>query len=388
MSDLVIRNGTVLNDNRLCEGNDVVVRAGRIERIAPSTGASGGGEIDATGCYVLPGLVDLHNHGLRHVAVQSDSLCEYSRLLLEQGVTACVATLVGGVQADIETMRRGLRETDSFRLTPNIVGFRPEILYVAKTGAGAASSLTSISADTTQAMYEAGEGWIKIWDVSPELEGAISFIRWAVERGIVVSMAHTSASIEQARRAVDAGLSLVTHLYDTFDVPVEMDMGVYPAGLTDYVQVEDRLMVEIVPDGVHVHPLLVEKTFRCKGIDRIAFITDGVRGAGNPPGVYDGLYEGVTVEITANRGVRRLSDDALSGSALTQLQSLRNAVLKFGRSLPEASALCSRTPARVLGLERKGRLAPGMDADIIVLDADLNLCYTILGGKVVYRGEG
>ncbi len=381
MKDLLIRNGTALIDGVMREKTDVMVHAGSIA----STSLVEFEVIDATGCYVLPGLIDLHNHGLRHIAVQSDSLCEYSRLLLEQGVTACVATLVGDVQADIETMRRGLRETDSFRLTPNIVGFRPEILYVAKTGAGAASSLTPITADTTQALYEAGEGWIKIWDVSPELEGAIPFIRWAVEHDIVVSMAHTSATIEQARRAVDAGLRLVTHLYDTFDVPEEVDLGVYPVGLTDYVQVEDRLTVEIVPDGVHVHPLLVEKTFRCKGIDKIAFITDGVRGAGNPPGIYDGLYPGVPVEITADRGVRRVSDDALSGSALTQLQSFRNAVRKFGCSLPTASALCSLNPARVLGLERKGRLAPGMDADIIVLDDALDLRYTILGGQVVYR---
>jgi len=118
-------------------------------------------------------------------------------------------------------------------------------------------------------------------------------------------------------------VELVTHFYDTFDPPPQTDPGVYPAGLTDYIQVEDRLTVEIIPDGVHVHPLLIEKTFRCKGIERIAFITDGVKGADNPPGVYDGLYPGVQVEGTADRGVRRTADDALSGSALTPIQCLR-----------------------------------------------------------------
>ena len=154
---------------------------------------------------------------------------------------------------------------------------------------------------------------------------------------------------------MDAGLSLITHFYDTFDPPPMTDPGVYPAGLTDYIQVEDRLTTEIIPDGVHVHPLLVEKTLRCKGLGRVAFVTDGVKGAGNPPGIYDGLYPGVQVAISADRGVRRVPDDTLSGSALTHINCLRNAVNKFGRTLAEASVLCSRTPAAVLGIRRRAR---------------------------------
>ena len=148
-------------------------------------------------------------------------------------------------------------------------------------------------------------------------------------------------------------MRLVTHFYDTFDVAVQTDAGVYPAGLTDYIQIEDRLTVEIIPDGVHVHPYLLEKTLRCKGIDRVVFITDSVKGAGNPPGIYTGLYPGVQVEVTSDRGVRRVGDGALSGSALTQLRAFQNAVLKWGRSIPEASALCSRTAARLLNFISK-----------------------------------
>jgi N-acetylglucosamine-6-phosphate deacetylase len=186
---------------------------------------------------------------------------------------------------------------------------------------------------------------------------------------------------------VDAGLSLVTHLYDTFDPPPQLDGGVYPTGLTDYVQIEDRLVAEIIPDGVHVHPYLVEMTLRCKGHDRVAFVTDSVRGAGSPPGIYSGLYEGAQVEVTADRGVRRVGDDALSGSALTHAEAFRNAVRRFGRSIPEASALCSRTPARVLGERRKGYLAAGMDADLVVLDPDLNVRATFLGGVLAYEAK-
>jgi N-acetylglucosamine-6-phosphate deacetylase len=383
---MLIQNGLVLHYDRLEASSDLCVEKDKI--IALGSGLTPDADeitIDASGCYVLPGLIDLHNHGLHHVMVQSDGLLEYSNLLLEQGVTSCVPTLGGTPQENVKVMQDGLRETDYFKLTPNLIGFRPEITYVAKTGAGSAASLTKITPETTATIYEGGKGFIKIWDVSPELDGAIPFIRWAADHGIVTSLAHSSATVTETRRAIEAGLTLVTHFYDTFEVAVQTDPGVYPAGLTDYIQIEDRLTVEVVPDGVHVHPYLVEKTLRCKGLERTVFVTDGVKGAGSPPGIYDGLYEGIQVEVTADRGVRRTSDDALSGSALTQLQSFRNAVQKFGKSIVEASILCSRTPARVLGLKSKGYLAAGMDADIIILDSGLKLKMTIVGGEVAYR---
>jgi N-acetylglucosamine-6-phosphate deacetylase len=383
---MLIRNGIVLHGDRLEAGSDVRIVGAQIAAIAPALSPKPGEQvIEADNCYVLPGLIDLHNHGIRHIMAQYDSLVEYGRLMAAAGATCCVPTLLGASDENIAAMQRGLDETDRFRLTPNLLGFRPEITYLAKTGAGAANALTKITAETTDALYRAAEGMIPIWDVSPELDGALPFIRWCQERGIVTSLAHSAATIAQARQAVDAGLSLVTHFYDTFDPPPQTDPGVYPAGLTDYIQVEDRLAVEIIPDGVHVHPLLVEKTFRCKGRERVAFVTDGVKGAGSPPGLYDGLYPGVQVEVTADRGVRRRPDDVLSGSALTPIQCLRNAVQRFGRSLVEASILCSRTPARVLGLPRKGYLATGMDADVIVVTRDLAVTTTIAAGQVLYQ---
>ena len=236
------------------------------------------------GLYALPGLIDLHTHGLKTVSVQDGSLREYSRLQLEQGVTACVATLYGSPETNRLRMIEGMKETDDLRQTPNVLGFRPEIMYVAKTGAGSARSLSRIDQAITEGLYAAAKGRIPVWDVSPELDGAVPFIRWAVRQRIVASLAHTRATVEQTRQAIDAGLQLVTHLYDTFDTAVQTDPGVYPAGLTDYLQIEDRVTVEIVPDGVHVHPYLVEKTFRCKGPQRVVFVTDSLRGSGNPPG--------------------------------------------------------------------------------------------------------
>ena len=384
---MLIRNGIVLHNNRLESGADLRTAGKSVAEIRPGLAADGETIFDAAGCYVLPGFVDLHTHGLEHVLVQEGGWREYARLQLRQGVTGCLPTLFGPPGAVMESMQRGRSETEDFSQTLNLLGFRLEMPYLAKPGAGQASSLVGIRAETTESMWKAGGGKVRIWDVSPELPDAVSFIRWATGHGIVTSMAHTHASPEQARTAVDAGLSLVTHLYDTFDPPPQLDGGVYPAGLTDYIQIEDRLVAEIIPDGVHVHPFLVEMTLRCKGLDRVAFVTDSVRGAGSPPGIYSGLYEGAQVEVTLDRGVRRVGDDALSGSALTQAQAFRNAVRRFGRSIPEASALCSRTPARVLGERGKGYLAAGMDADVVVIDAGLNVRATIVSGVLAYEAE-
>lgn len=381
---MIIRGANVLHVDDLQSRTDVRVDQGSIAEIGPHLAAGAGEKVfDADGLFALPGLIDLHTHGLKSQSVQDGSLLEYSRLQLEQGVTCCVPTLYGAPESNRRRMIEALRETDDLRRTANILGFRPEIMYVAKTGAGSAGSLSGIEQSLSTSLYDAAKGRIPVWDVSPELEGAIPFIRWAVRQGIVVSLAHTRASVEQTRRAIDAGISLVTHLYDTFDTAVQTDAGVYPAGLTDYIQIEDRVMVEIIPDGVHVHPFLVEKTLRCKGLQRVAFVTDSLKGSGNPPGVYDGLAPNEKIAVTSDRGMRRVSDNALSGSCLTQLQSFRNAVNRFGRSVRDASVLCSRNPGRLLRL-KKGYLAAGMDADIILLNSNLDLAATFVSGELLY----
>jgi len=380
----IITNGKVLQGDDIKPGLNVVVESGTITAISSQVRPGPADRVtDASGCFVLPGLVDLHSHGIRDVMVDKDDVFRYADHHLSCGVTSCVATLAGSPPANMRRMKEILAQTDDFSLTPNLVGFRPEIMYLADASGGPSASLARPEPSLTRRVWDASGGRIPIWDVSPELDGALELISWCAANGITASMAHSSAGIERVREAVSAGLRLVTHLYDLFPMPAESEPGVYAAGVTDYINVEDRLSAEVIPDGVHAHPLLVEITLRCKGLDRVAFITDSLKGSGNPPGRYEGLIPGEPVEVTADRGIRRVSDDLLSGSALTHLQSFRNAVRLFGKSIPEASRLCSRTPARILGLSRKGTLAPGMDADVIIMDSELELRAVILAGRKV-----
>jgi N-acetylglucosamine-6-phosphate deacetylase len=164
------------------------------------------------------------------------------------------------------------------------------------------------------------------------------------------------------------------------------DPDIYAPGLVDYLLVEDRLTCEIIGDGTHVDPMLVEMAFRCKPPSGLVFVTDSNYGAGMPPGRYVLPGDWGQVQVGApNDGVRLPDRDMiLAGSALTPIDSFRNVVSLFGKDLPAASRVWSGNPARLLGLN-KGEIAVGRDADLILLDRELDLLYTIAGGRVIYR---
>ena len=235
-------------------------------------------------------------------------------------------------------------------------------------------------------LLEAGGGHVKIWDVSPELEGAPEVIEGLTRQGIVCSIAHTQATIEQGQAAVDAGARLVTHLFDVFMPPEDTGSGVYPHGLVDYLLIEDRVRCEIIGDGTHVPSILVEKAFRCKPPDGLVFVTDSNFGAGLPPGRYEAGGSWGWIQIDGPNNGARMVDRGmgLAGSALTPIDGFRNAIRLFNKSIGIASRVWSRNPARLLGLN-KGEIVRGRDADLIVLDENLELQYTVVAGQTVFQ---
>jgi len=383
---LVIKHGMVLLPDGALHETDVLIEQGIIGSIGKELAAEN--EIDASGCTVLPGLIDLHTHGIGYVSTDEGSLEEYAHLEASRGTTAFYPTLFGPPETTITKLARLLGETDNLRTTPQVAGFRLESPYLARTGAGVQKDLAPISHELTAMLLNAGGGYINIWDVSPELRGAFRLIGELSQMGIVCSIAHTRATIDEAQNAVDAGARLVTHLFDTFEAPVMTDPGVYPAGLVDYLLVEDRLTCEIVGDGTHVHPLLVEKAFRCKTPERIAFVTDSNYGAGLEPGRYTlpGSWGAVAID-GPNNGVRMVDRDmGLAGSALTPIDGFNNAIKLFGKDIATASRVCSKTPARLMGLNA-GEIAVGRRGDVIVVDREYEVLFTVVGGNIVFRQE-
>jgi N-acetylglucosamine-6-phosphate deacetylase len=384
----VIKNGCILLPSGEAYCGDLVISDGKIRLISQDL-PTDENAIDAAGGWVLPGLIELHTHGIHTISAETGSLSEYARAEAAHGATTFYPTLFCNPEESIQHMRRYRQETDDFRLTPQVGGFRLEAPYLAIASGGSARALAPIHADTTARLLAAGGGLVKLWDVSPELPGAAGLVKALAERGVVCSIAHTHASVAQARAVVDAGARLATHLYDVFYYAPEMsdpDPDIFGASLVDYLLIDDRVTCEIIADGLHVDPINIEKTFRCKPHDKLVFVTDSNYGAGLAAGRYTLPGDWGNVQIDGpNSGVRLVDREMiLAGSALTPLDSFRNAVRLFGKDLVTASRIWSRNPARLMGLN-KGEIAPGMDADIIVLDDDLELVYTLSAGKVVYQ---
>lgn len=386
MGTLVIKNGDLLLPDGQVRPGDILVEGGLIRAVGGIQ--AGDEEIDVSGAYVIPGLIDLHTHGSCRENAGFGSLAELAKIEASFGATTFYPTLFGPPNESADHMIRHRKDTDDLKATPNVGGFRLESPYLAFPSGGIPRDCAPVSDETTQLLLDAGGGHVKLWDVSPELDGACDVISQLSGMGIVCSMAHTTATIEQAQAAVDAGTKLVTHLFDTFVLPEETDPGVYPVGLTDYLLLEDRVVCEIIADGTHVYPMLVQKALRCKSPDGIAFITDSNMGAGLPPGKYSLPGGWGDIQVKGSNDGLRLIDRGMElvGSALTPVDGFRNAIRLFGWDMATASRVCSLTPARLMGLN-KGEIAPGKDADVIVLDNDLSLLYTICGGKVIYQKE-
>lgn len=382
-AELTIRNGRVLLPNGEFNTCDLLIQRGRIASLGPSFESEHA--LNATGCHVLPGLIDLHTHGICTVSAQTGNLAAYAQREASFGTTCFYPTFFGPPEDSARQMERHRRESDELRLLPQIGGFRLESPYLARTGAGVSRDMVPITAETTGMLLAAGGGHLKIWDVSPELQGAPEAIRRLTAQGIVCSIAHTQATVEQGRAAVDAGARLVTHLFDVFPMPSNEEAGAYPYGLVDYLLIEDRVSCEIIGDGTHVHPFQVEEALRCKPRGGLVFITDSNYGAGLAPGRYDAGSWGLVQIDGPNNGVRMVNREmGLAGSALTPIDSFRNVIRLFNKDIPTASRLWSHNPAQLMGLN-KGELAPGRDADLIILDQDLELIYTIVAGEIAYR---
>lgn len=384
-SSLAFRNGRILLPNGRIVTGGLTVNSGKITRLGqPDKKIT---TLDCRGAYVIPGLIDIHTHGIGRLSTNG-SLQAYAEQEASRGTTAFYPTFFGPVEETVAHMQRHLAETDNLRTTPQVVGFRLESPYLARTGAGQNKDLAPISATTTRRLLRAGGGWIKIWDLSPELPGAPAAIRALRRSGVLCSIAHTQCTVAQAQAAIAAGAQLVTHLFDTFAIPPQTEPGVYPAGLVDYLLVEDRVACEIIADGTHVPPLHLEKTLRCKPLNGVIFVTDSNFGAGLAPGEYDLPQGWGRAKITGpNNGVRLIDRDmCLAGSALTPIDSFRNAIRMFHKDMAVASRLCSGNPAQLLGLN-KGEIAVGRDADLLVLSPKLDVLYTVVGGKVIYSRQ-
>ena len=374
---MIIKNAMVYTPQHVFAKGDIVIRGGRIVfGAAPQLDEE---IIDAEGLYALPGLLDLHFHG----AVCHD-FCDASEEAIQaladfeasKGVLAiCPATMtyseeiLGGIM-DAAAAHKNGRGAD-------LVGINMEGPFISpdKIGAQNPKYLHKADVDMFRRLQERAGGLIKLVDMAPEEDGALDFI--ARCRGEVrISIAHTCTSYETAKKAFAAGASHMTHLYNAMPGITHREPGPIIAALEDHAE------VELITDGVHIHPAMVRFSFNTFGADRVVLIADSMMACGLPDGQYS--LGGQAVTVKGPRATLTEHPGVIAGSATCLYDCMRRAVLDMGVPLESAVRAASENPARSIGVESDyGSMAAGRYGNVILADRELNIQKVIQKGQVI-----
>lgn len=336
--------------------------------------------LDLQGAYVIPGLIDIHNHGNSNVDFSDGSYegdLKMARYLASVGVTSFApATMTLPYETIAKALEAGLRlRRDPVEGCARLLGVQMEGPFFSekKKGAQNGEYLRLPDFEAFQRLYRDSEGLISVVDLAPELDGAVAFVRRAKEL-CTVSIAHTDSDYEQAKAAIDAGATHLTHLFNAMPPIHHRKPGVIGAASEN-----EAVSAEIICDGIHVHPASVRMAFRLFGAERMVLISDALRCCGMP----DGEYELGGQQVFLAEQVARLADGTIAGSATDLYDCMRNAV-RFGIAPEDAVRAATWNPARqIQALDWVGSIANGKLADFVVCDKALNRKAVYLGGTLI-----
>ena len=392
---IVLSGAELVLPDRIVSNGTLTLEAGRIAAIQAAASSASGSAFALRGHYVVPGFIDVHVHGAGGVDSLDggDAVGRIAAVLPRYGVTAFCPTTVAcdpAALADALGQVKRAREFPAPRsarvlpahlesnfVNPEFAGAQPATcLRRPRAALARTAEPASFSGSEILTVIERASPDVGIVTVAPEIEGGMDLIAWLVERRHRVSLGHSGASYEQAMRAIAAGARHATHLFNRM-TPLHHRR----PGLAGAILQSDEVAAEIVCDGVHVHPALVRTALAAKHPSRVMAITDGTALSGLPAGS-SGRLGGQA--ITSDGNLARLHDGTLAGSVLTMDGAFRTLVSGMGVSLVEAALMCATTAARELGLVGHGVLAEDAVADLVVLDAQLEVIQTYIGGQLVY----
>ncbi len=340
---------------------------------------------DASGCYVIPGLTDLHFHGCvgeDFSDATPDGLQKMADYELSRGVTQiCPAGMTLGEDQLTRICENAAAHRAKNPGGAELVGLHLEgpFLCKAKKGAQNEAFLHDPDPAMLHRLQQAAQGMVKLVTLAAEQPGALEFIRSAQEDGITVSLGHTTADYDTACAAYEAGARQATHLFNAMPPFTHRAPGVVGAAF-DHSQVK----VELISDGVHIHPSVVRAVFQLFGAGRVILISDSLRATGMPDGRYP--FGGQEIEVHGNRATMADDPNTLAGSVSDLMACMRSAV-SFGIPLHDAVRAAAVNPAQVLGIfDRLGSLDVGKTANLAILDRDLNLKDVFFRGQLVDRG--
>ncbi len=379
----VLTGARVVLPGGVADGGRVTVEGAVLASVEPHPGRREGGATaegpddaraagtvthDLAGHWVVPGFVDIHVHGgggASFSAGTSEEALTVVDLHRGHGTTTMVASTVTG---DLDDLARQAGALSELVQQGDLAGVHFEGPFIARNRCGAHQPelLRDPDPADVRKLLDAAQGTARMLTLAPELPGGLESVRLLVEHGVVAAVGHTDATYDATREAIEAGATVATHLFNAMPTLGHRSPGPVAALLAD-----ERVTVELIDDGTHLHPAALGVAFRAAGADRVAFVTDAMGAAG----MGDGVYPLGPLEVEVREGVARLVEGgSIAGSTLTLDQAFRRAVTVDGLPVPDVVRALSANPARLLGVDgRTGSLEAGKDADLVVLDDDFAL---------------
>ncbi|MGW4564523.1 N-acetylglucosamine-6-phosphate deacetylase [Streptomyces sp. NPDC004561] len=363
-ANVVLPTGTVQNGQVAIDGRHIT-----------ATAPAGAEPIDVTGHWLVPGFVDIHNHGGGGASFSgtADDVLTAVRTHRLHGTTTLVASTVTD-EMDLLVRQAGLLSELAEQGEIAGIHFEGPFISPCRKGAHSEKLLRHPEPAEVRKLIDAARGQARMITLAAELPGGIDSVRLLADHGVIAAIGHTDAGYEQTVEAIDAGATVATHLFNAMPALGHRSPGPVAALLED-----ERVTVELINDGTHLHPAALELAFHHAGADRVAFITDAMDAAG----VGDGRYMLGPLEVEVSEGVARLVEGgSIAGSTLTLDRAFKRAVTVDRLSVEDAVKALSANPARLLGLsDRVGSLEPGKDADLVLLDQNFDI------RGVMRRGE-
>ena len=384
MSSLLVSDARVLTPTGTLPGGWVAVRDGRIEAIGPAATRPPSDlpeRLVVDGAWVLPGFLDVHGHGAVGFDTMDADPVGLEAIAAHQarhGVTGFLPTTWTASHAATMAALETIADLHGRALAgATVLGAHMEGPYLNPRRCGAQDQRDIRPADPDEVAAYLATGVVRLITLAPEIAENLALVHTCREAGVTASIGHSDATFDEVRAAVAAGVRHATHTGNAMRPLHHREPGTV-GGVLDHPEVR----AEVIADGIHVHPALLRLVHAVKGSDGLLLVTDAIGATGLPEGPFD--IGGRTVEV--RDGAVRLPDGALAGSVLTLDRALRTLAAATGLGVEHLWPTVSRTPARAIGVDdRKGSLIPGADGDLVVLDDDLQVLATVVGGRLVHR---
>lgn len=380
---LVIKNARIVTPPLIMESAEVFIANGHITAVTPPQQQpipDNAQIIEADGQTLVPGFIDMQFNGAfgHDFARKPETIWQVAADLPQWGVTSFLPTIVTSPLTTVQCAQDVLGKRPSNFSGAEPLGLHIEGPFINPQKKGAHNP-DYIQLPTLDAVADwSPETHVHLVTLAPERDGALPVITALAERGVIVSAGHSMATFAQAQAGFDAGIRYGTHLFNAMPSIHHREPALPGALLKD-----ERITIGIIPDGIHVHPALIKLVWQLAP-ERLNVVTDAMAALGMPPGQYDLGDFTVTVDATTCR----LPDGTLAGSVLSMDTAVRNLITFTNCTLAAALATVTTIPAQRLGIaQQKGTIAPNFDADLVLLDDELNVQLTLVNGSVVYQRE-